>query len=64
MDQTSFNHGSALNIAVIASFICGQLSSSCKASAAAVTACKAGQTAAAAATGQASADAFNAALGV
>jgi hypothetical protein len=39
VDQTSFNHGSALNIGVIASFICGQLSSSCKASAATVAAC-------------------------
>jgi hypothetical protein len=46
VDQTSFNHGSALNIGVIASFICGQLSSSCKASASAIAACASGQAAA------------------
>ncbi|TVY84682.1 hypothetical protein LSUE1_G000710 [Lachnellula suecica] len=64
VDQTDFNHGSALNIGVIASFVCGQLSSKCKAGADAIAACATAQTAAAAATGQASADAFNAALGV
>jgi hypothetical protein len=45
-DQTSFNHGSALNIGVIASFICGQLSTSCKASDATNTACTAAEAAA------------------
>jgi hypothetical protein len=63
-NKASFNHGSALNIGVITSFICGQLQSACKADAAAISACASGQAAAAAATGQAAADAFNAALGV
>jgi len=59
-----FNHGSADNIGIVASFICGQLSSSCDASAAAVAACTTGETAASSQTGQAAADAFNSALGV
>lgn len=63
-NSAQFNHGSALNIGVIASFICGQLESSCHAGADAISACATGQTAAAAATGQAAADAFNSALGV
>jgi hypothetical protein len=63
-NKASFNHGSALNIGVITSFICGQLQSACKAGADAISACATGQAAAAAATGQAAADAFNAALGV
>jgi hypothetical protein len=66
-NQADFNHGSALNIKVISDFICGQLSSKCKASDATVSACKAASAAAqAAANGkvQASADAFNQALGV
>lgn len=63
-DLTEFNHGSALNIGVIASFICGQLQSPCNAGADALSACATGQAAAAAQTGQAAADAFNAALGV
>ena len=46
VDQTDFNHGSALNIGVIASFICGQLSSKCKAGADATAACTTAQTAA------------------
>jgi len=58
----NFNHGSALNIGVIASFICGQLQSACKAPAATNTACTAAESAAAGATGQAAADAFNKAL--
>jgi hypothetical protein len=41
-----FNHGSALNIGVISSFICGQLSSKCKASAATIAACTCAETAA------------------
>jgi len=60
--MTNFNHGSALNIGVITSFICQQLQDKCKASAATLTACAKGQQAAAAATGQAAADAFNAAF--
>jgi hypothetical protein len=39
VNQADFNHGSALNINVISSFICGQLSSKCKAPAATVSAC-------------------------
>jgi hypothetical protein len=61
---SDFNHGSADGIAIIASFICGQLSTSCKASADAVSACTSAETAASSATGQAAADAFNSALGV
>jgi hypothetical protein len=38
-NQADFNHGSALNIGVIAQFICGQLSSACKAGADAISAC-------------------------
>jgi hypothetical protein len=41
-----FNHGSALNIKVISSFICGQLSSKCKASAATIAACTSAENAA------------------
>jgi hypothetical protein len=63
-NKASFNHGSALNIGVIASFICGQLQSPCNAAADAISACAAAQAAAATQTGQAAADAFNAALGV
>ena len=33
VNSADFNHGSALNIGVISSFICGQLQSECKASA-------------------------------
>lgn len=46
VNQQDFSHGSALNIGVIASFICGELSSKCKANAAALTACSDGETAA------------------
>ncbi|RDW69691.1 hypothetical protein BP6252_08711 [Coleophoma cylindrospora] len=63
-NQADFPHGSALGIAVISGFICQRLSSSCGASAAANTACTAGQTASASLTGQAAADAFNSALGL
>lgn len=67
VNQADFNHGSALNIKVISDFICQQLSSKCDASAATVSACNAASAAAQAAAGgkaQASADAFNNALGV
>lgn len=63
-NQVDFNHGSALNIGVIASFICQRLGSPCNAAADAIAACNAGETAAASQTGQAAADAFNAALGL
>jgi hypothetical protein len=66
-NQKDFNHGSALNIKVISDFVCQQLSSKCDASAATVSACDAASTAAQAAgngKSQASADAFNEALGV
>lgn len=45
-NQADFNHGSALNIGVIASFVCSQLSSSCKAGADAIAACATAQSAA------------------
>lgn len=59
-----FNHGSALGIGVITSFICQQLNDRCKAPAATLAACASGQAAAAKATGGAAADAFNAAFGI
>jgi len=65
-DLISFNHGSADNIAVITSFICGQVGSSCKGNQAAQDLCTTATAAAAAAaagTG-AQADAFNAAFGL
>ncbi|CAK7211270.1 hypothetical protein SBRCBS47491_001066 [Sporothrix bragantina] len=64
VNSADFNHGSALNIKVISGFICGQLGSNCKASAATVTACNSAAAAANGASGQAAADAFNSALGV
>lgn len=64
VDQTDFNHGSALAIKVISDFICQQLDSKCKASAETVSTCQSASAAAAQQSGQASADAFNSALGV
>jgi hypothetical protein len=64
VNQADFNHGSALNIKVVADFTCQRLQSSCKAADAAVQACKSASQAAQGAKGQASADAFNSALGV
>ncbi|KAK0610628.1 hypothetical protein B0T17DRAFT_565558 [Bombardia bombarda] len=63
-NQADFNHGSALNIAVIAGFICQRLDSSCKAGAAAQAACSSAS-AAAVATQQAqvAADVFNSIIG-
>jgi len=61
-NAADFNHGSAQKIGIIASFICGQLQSACKASQDAVDACNAGEQAAASLTGQAAADAFNKAV--
>ncbi|KAK0715556.1 hypothetical protein B0H67DRAFT_243108 [Lasiosphaeris hirsuta] len=63
-NNADFNHGSALNIKIIADFTCQRLESSCQADEAAIAACQAGAAAAANASGQAAADAFNAALGV
>lgn len=55
-----FSHGSALNIAIIANFICDRLRSSCKAGADVVAACaRASAAAVQAAQNQAAADAFN-----
>ncbi|KAM7198424.1 hypothetical protein V8F20_006185 [Naviculisporaceae sp. PSN 640] len=64
LNNADFNHGSALNIKIIADFTCQRLQDSCKADAATVQACQAGAQAAAGAEGQAAADAFNSALGV
>ncbi|KAB5528008.1 hypothetical protein GE09DRAFT_975414 [Coniochaeta sp. 2T2.1] len=64
-DQASFNHGSALNIAVIAGFICQRLDSSCKAGADVVASCTSASAAAVATTqNQAAADVFNNMMGV
>lgn len=62
VDEQTFNHGSALGIGVITSFICQQLNDKCKSSATVLAACASGSAAAAAASGQAAADAFNAAF--
>ncbi|KAH7345765.1 hypothetical protein B0J17DRAFT_641086 [Rhizoctonia solani] len=59
-----YNHGSALGIGVITSFICQQLNDRCKAPQATLDACALGQAAAAKATGGAAADSFNAAFGI
>ncbi|WYZ45972.1 hypothetical protein EsH8_IX_000197 [Colletotrichum jinshuiense] len=59
-----FEHGSALNINIISSFICGQLESRCQSDEATVAACEQGQADAQGLEGQAAADAFNAALGL
>lgn len=64
-DQTDYNHGSALNIAVIAGFICQRLGSPCSAPAAVQAACTSASAAAVAtAQNQAAADVFNGILGV
>ena len=63
VDETTFTHGSALGIKVITDFICQQLQTKCKASQATIDACNQGATAAQATSGQAAANAFNAALG-
>lgn len=61
-DKATFNHGSALNIGVVANFICGQLSSACKASKSTVDKCNSAASAASKLSGQAAADSFNSAL--
>ncbi len=64
-DQTDYNHGSALNIAVIAGFICQRLGSPCNAPADVQASCSSASGAAVATTqNQAAADAFNSLLGV
>jgi hypothetical protein len=45
-NQDDFNHGSALNIGVIAGFVCQQLESSCKAPEETIAACTTAQSAA------------------
>ncbi|KEZ41404.1 hypothetical protein SAPIO_CDS7530 [Scedosporium apiospermum] len=63
-NKGDFSQGSALNINIITSFICGRLRDSCKADDATIQACETGQAAAQGQQGQAAADAFNAALGL
>ena len=59
-NQGDFNHGSALNIAVIAGFICQRLGSPCDADAAAKSLCSSASAAAVATSqNQAAADVFN-----
>lgn len=62
--DSSFNHGSALNIGVISGFICQQLNDKCKAPQATLDTCTQAQSAASQVTGGAAADAFNAAFGI
>lgn len=64
-DQTSFPHGSALNIGVIAGFICQHLGSPCSAGADIQASCTSASAAAVATSqNQAAADVFNSILGV
>ncbi|KAH8887995.1 hypothetical protein GQ53DRAFT_749330 [Thozetella sp. PMI_491] len=64
-DQKDYNHGSALNIAVIAGFICQRLGSPCNAPADVQASCTSASAAAVATTqNQAAADVFNSILGV
>ncbi|KAF1834297.1 hypothetical protein BDW02DRAFT_569198 [Decorospora gaudefroyi] len=63
-DLSAFNHGSALNIAVISNFICSQISSKCGVSTSVVTSCDAAASLASQLQGQAAADAFNSAFGL
>ncbi|RDW84818.1 hypothetical protein BP6252_02408 [Coleophoma cylindrospora] len=58
-DLTDFNHGSALSIDIIATFICSQLSNKCAAGADAIAACANAQVATVGKTGQAAATAYN-----
>lgn len=63
-NQEDFNHGSALNIAVIAGFICQRLGSPCNAPADVQASCTQASAAAVATTqNQAAADAWNAIMG-
>jgi len=64
-DQKDYNHGSALNIAVIAGFICQRLGSPCNAAADVQASCTSASAAAVATSqNQAAADVFNSILGV
>jgi hypothetical protein len=64
-DQIDYNHGSALNIAVIAGFICQRLGSPCNAPADVQASCtSASAQAVATSQNQAAADVFNSILGV
>ncbi|KAL1859619.1 hypothetical protein Daus18300_009484 [Diaporthe australafricana] len=63
-NQDDFNHGSALNIAVIAGFICQRLGSPCNAPSGVQASCAQASSAAVAATqDQSAADAWNAIMG-
>lgn len=63
-NQQDFNHGSALNIAVIAGFICQRLGSPCNAPSGTQQSCAQASSAAVAATqDQSAADAWNAIMG-
>ncbi|KAJ4494933.1 hypothetical protein C8J55DRAFT_576861 [Lentinula edodes] len=66
VDQTSYNHGSADNIAVITDFICNTLTNTCGADATAKATCATAQAAAAAGLAQTGdqADKFNAVFGI
>ncbi|KAJ3783041.1 hypothetical protein GGU11DRAFT_682074, partial [Lentinula aff. detonsa] len=66
VDQTSYNHGSADNIAVITQFMCDTLTNTCGADATAKATCATAQTAAAAGLAQTGdqADKFNAVFGI
>lgn len=66
VDETSYNHGSADNIAVITQFICSALTNTCGADATAKATCATATSAANAQTPLtgAQADAFNAAFGI
>lgn len=63
-NSADFSQGSANNVNIITSFICGQLASACGADEAAVAACEEGQAAADGLQEQAAVDAFNGALGI
>ena len=64
-EQTDFDHGPALNIGVIAGFICQRLGSPCSVPADVQASCTSASAAAVATTqNQAAADAFNSILGV
>ncbi|KAK8051955.1 hypothetical protein PG993_003340 [Apiospora rasikravindrae] len=63
VNTKDFAHGSAQKPGIITQFICQQLGSKCKASAATVSTCNQAAQAANAASGQAAVDAFNSALG-
>lgn len=63
-NSADFSQGSANNVNIITSFICGQLESACGADEAAVAACQEGQAAADGLQAQEAVNAFNSALGL